>query len=63
MLVEKIGSERPAREQLMLPSAFQHAEDGEQEEQPWATLVLLLCYLIVLIGLWAAIYMLLLDRA
>jgi len=63
MAVGDIRSDRPVREQLVLPSALQHADDGEQEEQPWATLVLLLFYLVVLVGLWAAIYMLLLDRA
>ncbi|MFN8660844.1 MAG: hypothetical protein U0075_03065 [Thermomicrobiales bacterium] len=63
MAVGEIGSDRPVREPLVLQSAIQPAEDGEQEEQPWATLVLLLFYLLVLVGLWAAIYMLLLERA
>jgi hypothetical protein len=63
MAVREIESDRPVREPLVLPSPVPHAEDGEQEEQPWATLVLLLFYLVVLVGLWAAIYMLLLERA
>lgn len=63
MAVREIGPDRPVREPLVLPSAIQHAEDGEKEEQPWATLVLLLFYLLVLVGLWAAIYMMLLERA
>lgn len=63
MAVGDIGSDRPVREPLVLPSAVQPAEDGEHEEQPWATLVLLLFYLLVLVGLWAAIYLVLLERA
>jgi len=63
MAVGDTESNRTVREPLVLTSAIQQAEDGEHEEQPWATLVLLLFYLLVLVGLWAAIYVLLLDRA
>jgi hypothetical protein len=60
---ENLGSDGPAQEQLVLPSAFSPTDDAEQEEQPWATLVLLLFYLLVLVGLWGAIYLMLLERA
>ena len=64
MAVGDFEVQERAREPLVRPSSIDRMEDLEpEEEQPWATLVLLLFYLVVLVGLWAAIYMLLLERA
>jgi hypothetical protein len=56
------ATERPdRRDHLVRPEAL--TDDGAAEEEPRATLVLTLLYLIVLAGIWWVVYQTLLQRA
>ncbi len=59
-------TQQPASENEQEPMTSSHGHDPEEfdpEEEPVGTLALLTIYIIVVIGLWVAVYVTLIERS